>query len=706
MVALDVDGRLLEPVAALVEADVPCGGDIELARRAAVERRAEHVEDALGPRLAIQREVLSGGANLERGGDELALDFEDLRHRVGGEVGVSDVLHVCGEEVAECAECGGDGLRLAETVEDAASVEEVRGLVGVAVVVPVPEHLVHAVAEAEHVAALEVGGLLPFGDDLSGARVPAPFGDPELAVLAVRRGGALPLAVDVAQEGLFRLALPGVGVGLAHLRRVDAAVAMAVADVDVGEVAAQHVLAGGVRVDAGHAGFDGPAVGGDGFDDLAEGLVVGGVFRPRGVETSVDFVVDLEGGECREAGHEVGHAAAPLRVGSARALGLVAVELHGVHQARERHEPVGLGLREHLLRPGPAAVFAVAARAQHPVERVRIVSDPDEAQARELLVADVAAAMDVDGVGAEALLLRREGGRLEADDVARGEGLRLGEALDVELDRVGPGLREGQLRRRGGAVEAGHRLHREGALGAVRGDDLRRDFERARLAEPARGGQDDPGLLAGVEDVADGRKAQPHGIGALRERHLGDVRLDAEVAEVEDDLVLLRVVPGAPVREREALERDGLRQVGGHRDLEALPDFVAPVDAKLALLAVRALEDQLHADLVGTLPSMPGEALRRAGDLALGLRELQAPIGKGARGKLRRDPQGLACGGGARRALGERLPAAGGGDPVVLLPRIRLGIADVAGDEQTLRRLSQQTCGGKRREQQRQYYFH
>ena len=45
----------------------------------------DNVEDALGPRLAIQREVLSGGANLERGGDELALDFEDLRHRVGGE---------------------------------------------------------------------------------------------------------------------------------------------------------------------------------------------------------------------------------------------------------------------------------------------------------------------------------------------------------------------------------------------------------------------------------------------------------------------------------------------------------------------------------------------------------------------------------------------------------------------------------------------
>ena len=123
--------------------------------------------------------------------------------------------------------------------------------------------------------------------------------------------------------------------------------------------------------------------------------------------------------------------------------------------------------------------------------------------------------MDVDGVGAEALLLRREGGRLEADDVARGEGLRLGKALDVELHRIGAGLREGQLRRHGGAVEAGHRLHGEGPLGAVGGDDLRRDLEGARFAQPARGGNDNLRFVTRVEDVRRGRETEADGIGTL-----------------------------------------------------------------------------------------------------------------------------------------------------------------------------------------------
>ena len=680
---------------------------VELALVGALELGAEHVVDLLALRvlddelavLGLHHRGLLVRVELEGHRDELAVGaLEHVRHVVRAEVGVAEVLHVGRQERAQRGERGGDGLRVAEAVEDAAAVEEVHRGRRVAVVVPVPEELVDAVAEGEHPLALHVGGLLPLGDDLAGARVPAPLGDPALALDAVELGVDLPLAPEVALVDL-RLVRRDVGdveVGAGDLGADHAGVAVAVEDLEVLEVAVEDVLLGAFGDDGAAALLDGERVGAAGLDDLGEDAVPLAVLVGR---RPAVLVVELERGELRERGDDERDLAAPLVVGRVGVLGAAG---RRVHEAGQRAHADVLGGLDDLRVPGPAGVLAVAARADHPEEVERVVADPDEAELGELVVADVAAAVDVDAVGGVVLLLLGEGRRVQDHRVA---GLLLEvlrEAGRLEPERVGAGLGEGQARADGRAVEHLHVGDEHRALLARRALDLDLRADRALLAEPAADGEHHDGLLLlVVEAVGRGRERDADLVGTLVDGDRAHVRVHAQVVEVEDALLGLGVVAVAPVVLRDGVELDrepdrhpdllaGLRVLAVHHlgdhEFEGLPVGALRGDAVGERVRVGVHEVHAHAPGVRVALAGPaGDLHDLAGERAR-LR-VRAPAAEGVGAVADDEAEGLVVlgRGGVGRPRVQHLELAGGRGPAALLPDVGFGIADVARGEHGLR---------------------
>ena len=327
---------------------------------------------------------------------------------VGPEIGRADVLVLRRNESTHRGEGRGGWLRVAPAIEDAAAREEVVRRVGIVIVIPIPEHLLDAVAHRKHPLALEIGGLLPFADGLAGESIPSPFGDPELAELAVARRGLLPVAPHVAQIRGLRLAHAGVEVRLGVFRAVLAAIAVTVHDVDVAEIPLLDEFLRLLYIDAGKTRRDSARIGTRRLDDVTERLAVASIAVERLEHEAIRFVIELERSQIVEGRHGERHLAAPFLVGSeARVIVAcrVPLDLDRPHKAGKSLDPDILrGLNDFRI-PRPAGVLAVAASAAHPVEVERIVAHPGEADAGELLVADIATTMDVDSIGRRLLFL-------------------------------------------------------------------------------------------------------------------------------------------------------------------------------------------------------------------------------------------------------------------------------------------------------------
>lgn len=710
-VAFDIHLGLLEPVAVRIEPDIPGAADLKLTL-ALLKLLAEHVIDLFAI-LVVDREVRSVLLDLVRERDDLAVRLHDLRHVVLVEIRRADVFLEIRHEVRERGERRSGRLRIATTVEDAATGEEVGGIVGIVIVVPVPEHLLDAVAHADEPLALQVSGLLHLGDRLTGERIPAPLGDPELAELAVTAGGALPVTEAVAEILLLGFGHAGIGVALRVFRGVLAAIAVSVNDVDVAEITLVDELLRESDVDAGEARRDRLGIGTARVNDVAERLAVVAVGVDIPPNLAVALVVEFERRKVVKCRRGERHLTDPLEIRLLPALLAFRnrrLEIDRAHKTRKRLQADVLGELTDLRIPRPAGVLAIAARAKHPPPGEGVVTHPGESEPRELLVADVTTAMDVDAVRRGLLLFLGELLRLENNDITRLDRKRLRKARNLDLNSVPAGFGAGKIEGRGDAVKHLHRRNRKFGLLAVGVDDLRVKGDVKLLTDPAAAGNTDLGLvLSVIERIADHWEADVEIIATLVLGNIAHVGPKAKIIKVEHPVHRLGIVAVAPVVRANRLELD--RVTDRHLHILAvlvlafdlgreLHDEFLPLGGKLELVLLpRAGSTHRKPKLVGVgVDALEGHTpalvvaetrpARKLHGLAGQLARLQltVPAAEGVGRIVDFETQSLPIR--VRqtlRTLVKRHHLAADRDPVADLPVVELGVSDVPRNDQRFR---------------------
>ena len=277
---------------------------------------------------------------------------------------------------------------------------------------------------------------------------------------------------------------------------------------------------------------------------------------------------------------------------------------------------------------------------------------------------------------------------MERDDVA---GLERGvrrETLRGNGERIGAGLRGRQVDERGRRVQTGdvRNGHLEGlAIGGLHG---RIEGQIDGTAKPARRAHAEAGLiLLIIEAVGGDGERKGKAIGALGLRHGTDIRLRAQVADVDCADLLLRIATVAPVMEGEGGKPDGHLHLGkvGQFDLDLGPFLRIAGKADLEFPVGGVDQDDFRTPRVVRYLTRPGgQPPELPGNLAV---EIERPILECRRTIFDRDPHGLRIRqvAGPRRTLGNLLEGSDRRHPGSVDQMVRGRIRQIAGNDDRIR---------------------